>query len=350
MTYPDYLLQTYSAVSRVGKFTDEDRLELYADFIDYYTNNNVFVILSNGNNSWVDWKRKATLDEVERKVINEIFNLTEPTFLLPRITNSKTIKSKFLTEFTETILKYYPIFNKGTGSLKEGAKKLITEVRQVNFNQPVINDNEPLPNFLVAWMKTLEEPQWFNAYRDEETKAINLISNNLEANEKYGYVSSTGHSSEGYDLATYTCIRYEAFFHKYAKYITFNENNLKNRFKLVTKPFFRRAKNSLIGSATAITAATTAGAMVVPDPGMVLIPVTVVSGLALIGTGINYLAASESNRGRGWVTLTKTGKRLLKEIKAWENFVDSSSEDNRYSDKEGLSIFTRAKSRFRSSY
>ena len=83
---------------------------------------------------------------------------------------------------------------------------------------------------------------------------------------------------------------------------------------------------------SAITGVVGIGAGILAGPEAFLTMLAASGGLAATSglTTVFYSSLEYRSPGEGWLSLTPAGRKLLRELKAWENYVDKVSDEAKY--------------------
>lgn len=279
----------------------------------------------------------------ENTIKNNLFKITGMSKMLPNILNTNNPdKVDFLKKFINILTQTYPITDKK--ALTYGAERLYTEhfnhpipVRkkmkssdtpQIAFSIPVIN-GEPISTDLVALLKMLRKPFYCSSsielYRGEDMFSEHIIDHLPDA-KKYGYSTV----NDQFDYVWFNVGRFRDYAFKWKKYFIFEQATISTRFKYTYGKFFRKQTIAIPISVSTIPI--WAGLIPYWSEGAMSLPIAAFTAAGLLIAGGYNLVSKESNfePGIGWCILTPKGEQLLREVEAWENFVDTTSKVEAY--------------------
>ena len=317
--YPSYLIDLVHTLKDQKKVAHEDKEDVYQKFLETYINAKVFKPVEGQTRIGYEKVKKAFY-ETDDFFLNQLAEAAGELGLIPQIPYKN-----FLEKFYTSLLATYPVLTK-TGQLTKEAQALLERPLEYSWKPPLIH-NKPVLNGIAVLFKALEkEPLNFNPYWGDKVRSI--IASNLECSEKYGYPKINRSDEEENRLIEYPTISYEAFLEKYKEYFVFTTSGVVSDYNVRLKP--KMKKIGIIYSAVTGVVGIGAGILVGPEAFLTMLSASgglaVTSGLATgFCSGLKYRSP-----GEGWLSLTPAGRKLLRELKAWENYVDKVSDEAKY--------------------
>lgn len=320
MTYPEFLRSTILTGNSSQRLSAQDKTDLYIDFLNWYLNSGMFIqVRDDENKPWFKLSRKHVLVGKELTYIKDLASQTGWWF--PPVASDEA-KEGFIDEFVKTTFKHFPIYE--NGKLAKKANELLDSKPEYSFTVPQWN-NEPIPNYLVAIMKHLEKQPIIVTSLDFGG-IVSIIHDNAKGDKRYSYLpAGESRLDYGRDMALYPNLTEKKFYSSIGLFVSKTPLTLLKRAKYGKLGQTVRNKKISIPSVSALTVAGSSAAILEPA---IFMGGSITAGfLTAIGATIYALT---SHYAASLVSLTPEGRMRLREIKAWENYVDNTGNKNSY--------------------
>lgn len=304
------------------KFNKEQVRELYLDFMKHYISEKVFVKVIVEEVIWFKISNKATnLSRTERNFIIAV--AANQYGWLPDVCSIQK-ESDFYKNFAEQVEKFF-LLTIRPGKLTEKAERLLNDSVSFSFTVPQV-DGAPVPTYLVALLKFLSNQDYSFSFDWKGKEGLRVIAEqNVKADRKYGYSSAPHRIVE---FIRYSALYENGFYAEIAPFIEYKELTVRARIKhgSVGRAFSHHKTVATVTS-TATLAGTT---LAVTNPTIFAISTAVV-GTGAVLTSLGYLIAHPVNNKI--LVVKPEGRKLLKEITAWENLINKTPEPESYVNK-----------------
>ena len=342
--YPTYMLPLIVNEVMIGKKDAvKASLQAYELYLEYQLEQGTIVPATAENIGLLGYVSSGdSTNREENTIKNKLFAMTGLSKMLPDVLDtSNSIMATFLKKFIIIVEQTYPITDKKV--LTYAAESLYTEhfnnpvperkktkpaIEPITFSIPVI-DGKPIATDVVALLKMLKKPFYsasnIESYKGEEIFSENIIDH-LPDCKKYGYSTA----NDDFNYAWFGIGRFKDYTFHWEKYFIFEQSTISTRFKYKYGKFFK--KQTIAIPIAVSTVPVWAGLVPYWLEGVAFLPTTIATGVGLLIAGGYNLVAKESNfePGVGWCKLTPEGEQLLREVEAWENFVDTTSKVETY--------------------